>query len=142
MAYITRFRESEQEITAECSFKEFINCPFFDQNSKQIISKSDHARTFFIGENDKLVIQEETEMFDFWELVKFYHNGSKRPQKEMTIEYIESVKLILNPESDFDIKGQLEFNESIRFNLTAGQTEALLAAYKDNDPDYFPGLVH
>lgn len=140
MTYITRFRESNKEITTACSFKEFINCPFFDQNSKQIISKSDHARTFFIGENDKLVIQEETEMFDFWEIVKFFLNGAKRPQYELNVEDIESVRLILDPESDFDIKAQLEFNESIRFNLTEAQTEQLMAAYRDGDDEYFPGL--
>ena len=140
MAYITRFQESEQEITTECSFREFINCYFFDRNSKQIISKAGNAKTFFIGENDKIVLKEENEMYDSWLLVQFFLNGSRRPQKELVSDDIESVRLILTPESDFDIKGQLEFNDSIRVNLTEAQTEVLMTAYKDGDTDYFPGL--
>ena len=143
-----RFIEGKNTVTTECTFKEFINSPFFDDFDKPV----EDNKWLFGNGSDKMLVFDEEEMYDSWTMVSLYLNDSKKPTATLLADNIQSVKLTLNlgngstyleifssevPES---LERRLTRSGYILFNLSEEMIQALKNNYNDYYEDYFPDL--
>lgn len=143
-----KFTENKGVIRVECTFKEFINSPFFEDFDKPV---KDNKWLFGNG-SDKMLIFDEEEMYDSWTMVSLYLNDSKRPTATLLADNIQSVRLTLNlgdgptyleifsGEVPKSLEKRLTRSGYILFYLSEEMVQALKNNYNDYYEDYFPDL--
>ena len=147
---LKKFTESNDILRVECTFKEFINSPFFTEFSKSI---KNNGWVFGTG-SDRMRLAYEKEEFDSWMLVYLYLDGSRRPSASTISDNIQSIRLTLNldgPSSStyleiwsselaVNLKRRLTRSGYILFNLSEEMVQALKKNYEEYYEDYFPDL--
>ena len=145
-----KFTENKSVIRVECTFKEFINSPFFHEFSRPI---KDNKWLFGNG-TDKMLLDDEEEEFDFWMIVYLYLNGSKRPNASTISDNIQSIRLTLDLEGPASstyleiwsdelarsLQKRLSRSGYVIFNLSEEMVAALKKNYDEYYEDYFPDL--
>jgi hypothetical protein len=135
----------EDCIVANCTFRDFIHSPFFEDYSEE----SSRGIEFKNG-NYKIVISSEEEMYDTFNIISFYKdfNGKSWKVGEISEEQVDDidVRLIVPEEQE---KGKLVFSPLIidrseqltfAFPLESDQLSDIFNNIDDGNTEYFPGI--